>query len=254
MEIQDGDKKCNLSKALTLLKNLADQELPLDIVVFPELFTTGFDLRNLESLAEKIPGETTSEISKIARGKFVVIGSILERENDKFFNTAFVLGKNVSLIGKYQKIHLFSPMKEKEFLAPGKNIPVFTLPEFNNLQIGVAICYDLRFPELFRTLALKGAQIVFLPSEFLSPKRKVWKTLIRARAIENQIFLVAANRVGRSKTDNFFGCSIVTNGDYLEYMNDIPEIKSFNVDLSTLDPIRQKIPVFRDRRIDLYKL
>ncbi len=251
MEIQDGNKKYNLNQVLTILKNLAEQEIPLDVVLFPELFTTGFDLHNVDSLAEKIPGETTSEISKIASGKFAVIGSILECENDKYFNTAFVLGKNGSLIGKYQKVHLFSPMQEKKYLTPGNSVSVFTLPEFN-LQIGLAICYDLRFPELFRTLALKGAQIVFLPADFQSPKRKAWKTLIRARAIENQMFIVAANRVGKSKYDTFFGCSIVTNGEYLEYMTDIFEIRSFSVDLSTLDSIRQKIPVFQDRRTDVY--
>jgi len=252
MEIWDGDKENNLKNALEILRSLSEKsELPA-IVCLPELFTTGYDLRNVEKYAESFPGDTIQKIVEISKNKFIVIGTILEVRDGKYYNTAFILGKNGQLIGKYSKVHLFSPMLEKEFLTPGDEILTFELPSLDNLKIGIAICYDIRFPEQFRLMALKGAQVIFVPSEFPRPKRKVWKTLLRSRAIENQFFVAAVNRVGRGKSDEFFGCSLVSNGDYTEYLGDNPENGIFTIDLDTLLPIREKIPLLKDRRTDLY--
>ena len=118
----------------------------------------------------------------------------------------------------------------------------------------MAICYDLRFPEVFRTMALEGAQIIFLPSEFPSPKKEIWKNLIYARAIENQFFVIGINRVGIGKSDEFFGRSVITNGDYFINLSDRQEIRVFTIDLDTLEPIRGKLPLLKERRPDLYKL
>ncbi len=176
MQIYDGEKEKNLSNGLTILNSLSDLDNLPDIVCFPELFTTGYDLENVKKYAESIPGETIKKIISISKNKFIVIGTIIERDNDKFYNCAFILGKNGKIIGKYRKAHLFSPMFETEYLSPGNNISTFELSDFNNLKVGIAICYDLRFPELFRKIALQGAQIIFVPSEFPSPKRNIWKT------------------------------------------------------------------------------
>lgn len=254
MQIIDGEKEKNLSNALDILKSLSISKNIPDIVCFPELFTSGYDLRNAKQYAEAFPGSTIKKLAGISKNKFVVIGSVLEVEKDKFYNTAIVLGKKGDLIGKYRKVHLFSPMLEKEFLNSGNEITTFDLPEFNNLRIGLAICYDIRFPELFRMMALEGAQIIFIPSEFPSPKREVWKTLLRARAIENQLFIIGVNRVGKGKSDEFFGCSLATNGDFFEGLEDKPEIKAITIDLDTLTAIRKAIPALNDRRTDLYKL
>ncbi len=252
MEIWDGDKERNLNNALKILKSLSNSEKLPDIVCFPELFTTGYDLKNSQEHAEIFPGYTIKQIIEISQNKFVVLGTILEVENGKFYNTAFLIGKNGSLIGKYRKVHLFKPMREDDFLTPGNEISIFSLADFNNFKIGIAICYDLRFPELFRLMALKGAQIIFLPSEFPNPKRKIWKTLIRARAIENQIYVIGINRVGKGKNNDFFGCSIVSNGETLEQLSDKPEIKVFSIDLDKLNSIREKIHALKDRRTELY--
>jgi len=253
MEIVDGEKESNLRHGLNILKELTKtHEIP-DIVCLPELFTTGYDLKNVKEYGENIPGETIEKISIISQNKFVVIGTILEKENDKYYNTAFILGKNGTLIGKYRKIHLFSPMLEKEFLTPGDRIPTFKIPSLKDLTIGVAICYDIRFPEIFRTMALDGAQIIFVPSEFPSPKRKIWKTLLYSRAIENQYFVVGVNRVGQGKSDEFFGCSLVTNGyDFLEKLGAVQEIKLCKINLDILSEIRKSLPLLNDRRTDLY--
>jgi len=252
MEIMDGEKENNLKSALNTLQDLSHSEELPDIVCLPELFTTGYDLRKVEIYAEEIPGDTLKKIVEISKGKFVVIGTILEIKEGNYYNTAFIIGKDGQLIGKYSKVHLFSPMLEKEFLTPGDEIGTFTLPSLDDLKIGIAICYDIRFPEQFRIMALKGAQVIFVPSEFPSPKRKIWKNILRTRAIENQYFVVGINRVGKGKSDDFFGCSLITNGDYIEYLADKPETAIFTIDLDTLHPIREKIPLLKDRRTDLY--
>ncbi|MHA1294749.1 MAG: carbon-nitrogen family hydrolase [Promethearchaeota archaeon] len=254
MEIEDGEKEKNLEAILKILQQILKEKNIPDIVCFPELFTTGYDLINAEKYAEALPGETIKKIKEFSQNKFIVIGTILEKKNGKIFNTAFILGKSGKIIGKYRKTHLFTPMLEKEFLQAGDKIKTFNLPELKNLNIGLAICYDLRFPELFRMLALEGAQIIFIPSEFPSPKKKIWKTLLRARAIENQIFIVGVNRVGKGKSNDFFGCSLISNGEYEEILNNKPEIKIFSADLNSLNQIRLKLPLMKDRRIDLFKL
>lgn len=254
MEIIDGNKESNINNALNALTRLAQSKDRPDIVVFPELFTTGYDLMNVQDHAEAIPGETIESISRISMGKFITIGTILERFNEKFFNTAFILGKEGDLMGRYRKTHLFAPMNEKDFLSPGDEINVFNIAELNDLKIGIAICYDLRFPEVFRIMALRGAQIVFLPSEFPKPRKEIWKTLLHARAIENQLFMIGVNRVGKGRDNNFFGNSLVTNGNYLESMGESAEIKIFKINLNSLEPIRNQIPALKDRRDDLYNL
>jgi len=253
MEIEDGNKDSNLYRSLKFLETLKNAKKKSDIVCFPELFTSGYDLRNVEKLAETIPGPTTEKISEISKGNFIVIGTILERKGSKFYNSAFIIAKNGDIIGTYSKVHLFSPMLEKEFLTAGDMIKTFKLADFDNLNIGIAICYDLRFPELFRKMALKGALIIFIPSEFPSPKRDTWLNLVQARAIENQLFIIGTNRVGLGKTDNFFGSSIITNGHYSEILNQDGEIiKNVEIDLRSLDKIRNDLPLLKDRRSDLY--
>ncbi|MHA1757200.1 MAG: nitrilase-related carbon-nitrogen hydrolase, partial [Promethearchaeota archaeon] len=139
-------------------------------------------------------------------------------------------------------------------LLPGKFMDIFSLNDLGGLKIGLAICYDLRFPEIFRLMTLDGADIIFIPSEFPEPKRKIWKTLLRARAIENQCYIIGINRVGKGKKFDFFGYSLITNGDILEHLGNRSEIKVFSLDLDTLKPIRESIPLLSDRRTDLYEI
>jgi predicted amidohydrolase len=252
MQIWDGEKEKNLNNALKILKSLSNSDNIPNIVCFPEFFTTGYDLKNAKNYAEKIPGKSIEKIIEVSRNNFSVLGTILEVENGKYYNTAFVTTKKGEIIGKYRKTHLFAPLLEKEFLTPGNKITTFSLRELHDLKIGIAICYDLRFPEVFRIMALEGAQIIFIPSEFPSPKKKIWKILLQARAIENQVYVVGINRIGKDKAGEFFGYSLATNGDYLEHMGEAPETRIFSIDLDSLKPIRESLTVFKDRRIDLY--
>ncbi|MBY9005201.1 MAG: carbon-nitrogen family hydrolase [Candidatus Lokiarchaeota archaeon] len=252
IKIQDGNKEKNLDNALSILNFLKNQQIIPDIVCFPELFTTGYDLENLKMHAEEFPGETFHKIISISKNNFIVIGSIIESKNNKYFNTAFILGKNGQLLGKYRKVHLFSPMFEKDFLTQGNSIGTFKILELKNIKIGLGICYDLRFPEIFRKMALNGAKLIILPSEFPIPKSEIWKTLIKARAIENQIYMIGVNRVGKGRSNSFFGNSMVTNGNTHQILGSTEEIRIFNLDLTSLKEIRGELPLLNDRRKDLY--
>jgi predicted amidohydrolase len=254
MEIEEGQKELNLKNGLSFLKDLTAKEPLPDIVCLPELFTTGYDLHNVQKLAEPLLGDTITKIRKISKNNFIVIGTILEEKDGKFYNTAFILDKTGEIIGKYSKIHLFSPMLEKEYLTPGDSISVFSIPGFHDLKIGFAICYDLRFPELFRAMVLQGANIIFFPSEFPNPKNEAWKILLKARAIENQVFIVGINRVGKGRSDSFFGNSMITNGNIHYQLGTKPAIKRFKIDLSSLEEIRRTLPLLKDRRDDIYKI
>ncbi|MBD3216311.1 MAG: carbon-nitrogen family hydrolase [Candidatus Lokiarchaeota archaeon] len=252
MEIIEGEKNINLTHVLNILKELRNSEKNIDIVVFPELFTTGFSLEHVERDAEPILGNTIQKIIEISKGQFMVIGSILEAD-DGYYNTAFIIGKEGKVIGTYRKIHLFGPMKEKEYLKAGNAIKTFKCTGLEDIRLGLAICYDLRFPELFRVLALKGAQIVIVPSEFPNPKVDVWKTLLTTRAIENQFYIIGVNRVGIGANNSFFGNSLISNGNETVILGTQPTVKIFKIDLSTIDNIRDTLPLLKDRREDLYK-
>ena len=118
----------------------------------------------------------------------------------------------------------------------------------------MTICYDLRFPELFRRYALDHARIILVPAEWPHPRREHWRTLLRARAIENQCFIAACNRVGTTGANTFFGASAVIDpwGEALMEGGEAAMLLTVTVDLGLVDTVRQRIPVFADRRADLY--
>lgn len=252
MEIKDGDKKYNLDNALDYLDILKNSKNKPEIVCFPELFSTGYDLKNVKTLAELINGHTLTTIILNSENNFAVVGSFLESHEENFYNTAFFIDKKGNLIGKYRKTHLFMPMGEKKYLNMGNKIETFTIKENDGLKFGLALCYDLRFPEVFRKMALEGAKIIFLPSEFPNPKQDIWEILVQARAIENQIFIIGINRVGKGIINNFFGHSIVTNGIQKEILGDEKECRIVKIDLESLNSIRKPFDLLSERRTDLY--
>jgi predicted amidohydrolase len=148
-------------------------------------------------------------------------------------------------------MHLFRLMAEEKYLAPGE---AATLADTPWGKIGMAICYDLRFPELFRRYALGGAQLILVPAEWPHPRRAHWQTLLRARAIENQCFVAACNRVGTTGNSTFFGASAVIDpwGETLIEGGEAEMILTVTIDLALVDSVRRRIPVFEDRRPELY--
>jgi predicted amidohydrolase len=180
-----------------------------------------------------------------------VAGSMLEERAGKYYNTLAVYAPEGSLAAVYRKTHLFRLMQEEQYLASGPETAMVELPWGN---AGLAICYDLRFPELFRGYALAGAQLMLIPAEWPNPRREHWRTLLRARAIENQCFVAACNRVGETNGAHFFGASAVISpwGETLVEAGEVETLITVSIDLAEAAAARKRIPVFEDRRTDLY--
>ena len=228
-----------------------------DLVVLPELWSTAYDLENADAYASplancaKDPG-WFGRFATMARDNGVwLTGSLLERRGGQFYNTMALYDPQGSLAAAYSKIHLFQLMNEHQHLAPGETRALHELPWGCT---GLAICYDLRFPELFRRYALDGARLIILPSEWPHPRRMHWRTLLRSRAIENQCFIAACNRVGTTEGVTFFGSSAVIDpwGETLIEGGETETLLTVRIDLDTVEATRSKIPIFADRRPELY--
>lgn len=244
MEIEDGNKPKNRDKAFSFIKKCADS----DFVVLPELWSTGMALKDAAELAELLTGETISLLrGHAATHDIYIVGSILETDTNRFYNTLHVVGPH-GLIGAYRKIHLFSLMGEPQILEAGKDYSTFST---QLCTIAGIICYDIRFPELSRALALQGAQILFVPAGFPYPRKSHWQTLLRARAIENQFFVVACNRAGKSELYHFCGASAVIDpwGEVLQEAEDSEGVISCDINLERISECRKNLPAFDDIKL-----
>lgn len=251
ISIAVGDKKKNLAYVESLLSQHCRPET--DLVVLPELFTTGYSWADTSSLSETKDDKTTALISKWAKDFDVniVAGSIIERRNAFILNTSFIFDRKGQLIGSYSKTHLFSPIGEDDYFDHGSEVGTFDL---DIGRVGCALCYDIRFPELIRKLALKNIDILTLPAAFPSERIKHLKALCVARAIENEIFVIALNRTGSDEAGEYGGRSLVVDpwGNILYEAGPDAEVFDCELELSSLDVTRAKIPVFADRRPEVY--
>ena len=197
------DKIANIDKALSLIDQAASSGARL--VVLPEIWTyMGDPDRNREN-AEPIPGDLTMRLSERARrhGIYLHAGTFAElvEGDERVRNTAVVFDPEGEIIATYRKIHMFdvtldgvASYQESATVAPGDEIVTF---ELDGVTFGLATCYDLRFPEIFRILTLRGAEVILLPAAFtMTTGKDHWEVLIRARAIENQVYMVAAGQYG----------------------------------------------------------
>lgn len=203
-----GDVYTNLNQSMELMDYASAVES--DIICLPELFTTGYCLTEAKRLAEPIPGNITHILSQKSReiGCFLIGGSIIEQEGDALYNTSVIFNRSGDIVAKYRKIHLFAPFEEDLYLMHGDKSVVI---DIETCKVGVVICYDLRFPELFKELKDNGARIVFVVAEFPNPKLFDWKTLLIDRAMDNCIYVVGVNRVGSDEKSSFFGHSLVVS-------------------------------------------
>jgi len=205
--ILPGKVDQNRAVAKRMISEAADQGA--QIVCLPELFTTAYDFELIKNYySESIFTENISWLGHLAHSLkiYLVAGSIPEKEEGRFYNTCFFFNDQGTVLGKYRKIHLFSPMGEDTFFTPGQDCPVM---ETCLGKIGISICYDLRFPAQFADLVLKDAEIVFIPAQFPHPRLDHWRILLRARAIENHVFIAGCNRVGNDGRHLFCGHSCI---------------------------------------------
>ncbi|MCG3208723.1 MAG: Omega-amidase YafV [Anaerolineae bacterium] len=252
IDIELGDPAANLDKAAAWTAEAARRGS--DVVVFPEMWTTGCDWSNIDRLAAS-QDEMIRAVAALAKKHHIWLnGSMLALdETGQPTNTSILFDPQGEQAGLYRKIHLFGVMDEDQYLAPGQSLATVETAWGQN---GLAICYDLRFPEMFRSYALKGVNMVYLPAEWPHPRLAHWQTLLRARAIENQMYMVAVNRVGNDGTYDFFGHSAIIDpwGNTVVEAGETEVLLTATIDTETVTTVRQKIPVFRDRRPDLYQL
>ncbi len=243
-----GDVDANLKQARIALERAHTRGAQL--AVLPEMWSSGYDYKRLEQLADETP-RIAAELGELSASlNLVIVGSLPEKDPGSLYNTAFIHDRGQE-VGRYRKLHLFSPMKEDRYLAPGdKTLVVPTSVG----RLGLAICYDLRFPELFRKLALDGAEVVCLPAQWPSPRQLHWRTLARARAIENQFFLVATNSCGQLGNLHFFGMSLIVSprGEFLAEGGEEATEPTAVLDFAEMNAYRKEIPAWHDRRPEVY--
>jgi len=246
-DIKLGDVDYNLSYVLSEIRRLSREGVRL--IVLPEMWSTGYAWRKLGRLSERTP-EILEEFKKVSKKGIVIIGSMPEKDGEDIYNTAYVIDSG-KLTGKYRKIHLFTPVKEDYFLKAG-NEPLLCNSSLG--KIGVLICYDVRFPELPRKLTLEGAEILAIPAEWPHPRLDHWKTILKARAIENQLFVIAANRCGKQGMVRFCGNSMIVNpwGEVIAEAKEDEVTIIADVDLSLVAKYRKDMPALKGRREEVY--
>ena len=252
MDIVLADAEANLRAVQDLAAQAA--AAGAELLLLPELWGSGYALEQAGDLADELNTGLFASVAALARRhQLYICGSLLEWDADDYraYNTATLYDPKGLLQGVYRKIHRFGLMDEDRYLGAGAQAPVLALPWG---QTAMAICYDLRFPELFRRYGLDGARVILMPSEWPSPRIEHWRVLLRARAIENQCFVVACNRVGADRANTFGGCSAIVDpwGNIVVEGGSEPALLQATLDLGLVDDARGRIPVWDDRRPELY--
>jgi predicted amidohydrolase len=242
MDVRYGDVAANLQKAEACAVEAA--RAGANLLLLPELWSSGLDM---ERAAEHAGRGSDSAMAEIARRhRLWVYGSIPMRGQDgKVRNSGLLIGVDGRCLAAYSKLHLFRPMEEDCYFQAGDSV---VIADTAWGRAGLAICYDLRFPELFRALCAGGAKVVLLVAEWPYPRLAHWQTLLRARAIENQVFVVACNRAGESKGLRFCGHSCVIDpwGETVVEAGDSELLVTAEIDVSRVDEVRQSFPVLSD--------
>lgn len=251
MPIVAGDVKRNVA----MMERMADMAAKRGshLLVLPELWSTGYALERSRELSDPLNTGIFAHVSTVAtRHKMSIVGSMLEKRGQEVANSAPFIAPTGRLLGVYRKIHLFRLMREDSYLQAGSSPLVIDLPWG---LTALAICYDLRFPELFRRYALEGAQMVIIPAEWPQERIDHWRTLLMARAIENQLYIVAVNTTGESGGTVFGGQSMIVDpwGKVVISAGEDPTLLTAEIELERVAEVRQRIPVFEDRRPELYE-
>jgi predicted amidohydrolase len=249
-DIRRGDVEWNLRTAKRRIAALAKQGVTL--VLLPEMWSTGFANERLKELSETTPA-VLEDLSRLAREQHLtIIGSLPEKRRGKIYNTAYVVDRDGSIAGMYRKVHLFSLTGEDRCFEPGRKAVV---SKTSLGPIGLMICYDLRFPELCRSLALDGATIVVVMAQWPAERVVHWDVILRARAIENQLFVLGANRCGRDGDLVYAGHSriISPNGEIMARSGKRTATLSATIDLRVVERTRKHIPCLKERVPQAYR-
>ncbi|MFD2211420.1 carbon-nitrogen family hydrolase [Virgibacillus halophilus] len=255
MDIYPGKPEKNRQKVKQWAEREVEKNNP-DTVVLPEMWTTAYTLDDLAECADCNGEPTKSFLSDLAAKLNVNIigGSVANKVVEDYYNSSFVFNRTGKLVYEYDKVHLVPMLNEPKYLTGGQRVPeVF---ELEGVKMGLIICYDLRFPEVIRTLALEGAQVLHIVAEWPDARTKHWVNLQIARAIENQMYIVSSNRIGMYDGTRFCGNSMVIDpwGDVLKQgSEEMEETLTIQLDLEKVKQVRNDVPIFKSRVPHLYK-
>jgi len=256
-----NDKAANLEKAAQMIKEASKKA---NLLVLPEIFNIPYQNDLMVQYAEPIPGPTTDMLAALAKELQILLvgGSIAEIDtNGNIYNSSCVFAPNGKIIGHHRKLHLFDiqipgqiVFKESDVFTAGEELQTI---EYEGLSFTVMICYDIRFPELARQAALNGAQIIVVPAAFnLTTGPAHWELLMRCRAIDNQLFIIAASPA-RNPAASYqaWGHSMIVDpwGRILVEGGTQEEIIYAEIDLAQLQKVRQELPLLQHRRPELYQ-
>lgn len=254
MDMAFCDPEACFTKAEKLISE-AVKENP-DVIVLPETWNTGFFPRSeLERLADDDGKRVKQLMGGLAKkfGVNIVAGSVTNKKNGGVYNTAFVFDRKGNEVAEYDKAHLFTPMGEDKYYQKGDKLAFF---ELDGQKCGIIICYDIRFPEWVRSYTVKGLDFLFVVSQWPKVRVPHLNALTKARAIENQMFVICCNSCGTAGKTVYGGSSTVTDpwGEVIAQAGDSEETITAECDPSILKNIRETINVFRDRRPEIYDI
>jgi omega-amidase len=254
MQIVYGDQRRNLATLERLMTQAGASGRKSNMIVFPELWSTGYDLENAKAHASEMNKGMFAKLSNLAtQHKIVLVGSLLEKRGIEVANSAPLFAPNGRMMGIYRKTHLFPLMEEDKYLQPGPSAITIDLPWGNT---GIAICYDLRFPELFRKYVHNDAtRLIVIPAEWPLERIDHWRALLIARAIENQCFIAACNAAGETNGTVFGGHSMIVDpwGKIVIEAGETPQLVTGEIELDEVDAARERIPVNDSLRFDIYQ-
>jgi len=213
-DVKPNDIKHNESVVREMITHCAGKA---DVVVLPELWNCGYDLKELPNNAQTLRGSSVSMLQKLAKehGLWIFGGTIGEKKGNVFYNTMPIINSDGEIVEKYRKIHLYPyALHEEEYFEAGDEWCLVDTPWG---RIGTMICYDLRFPELARNLTLRGAKTIIMCAQWPKARIEQYRCLVQARAIENQIYMCSCNRTGKDSSGTYNGNSMVafSYGDVL---------------------------------------
>ncbi|WP_443872851.1 carbon-nitrogen family hydrolase [Mitsuokella multacida] len=225
-----------------------------DVLVLPELWRLGFYPQPIAVHADLDGQQSRTVLAELARtnGVNIVGGTVANRREGKVYNTCYVFDRTGTEVASYDKAHLFSPSGESKDFAAGREMVTFRL---DGVLCGIAICYDVRFPEFIRKLALEDIAVLFLPAAWPASRLSHWQTLTRARAIENQVYVIAANEAGTDEQGNHLaGHSAILDpwGEAIVEAGESEAILTARLRPGLRQHIRETLNVFADRRPELY--
>jgi predicted amidohydrolase len=248
-DVQKGLVEANLNTTLGYLEELAAQNVTL--AVLPEMFSCSFDNENVSVHAKGLDNVLQRLCSFAGKNHMAIAGSLPEKKQDRIYNTMVFIDVDGHLKGNYQKLHLFPLTGEHLYYTAGNKIATI---DSSFGRIGLMICYDLRFPELARELFLQGAQMILVSAQWPKARKEQWKTLVKARAVENQLFMVCSNRTGMEDDLEFPGMSMIVDpmGNTLAKATNDDTIIFTDIDPDMVKTARTSIPCMTDRRQDIY--